>query len=298
MKPPQKLVLQFQQTIEKYYRTHRRDLPWRRTRDSYAILVSEVMLQQTQAERVIPKYIEWMQKFPTAESLAKASVAEVLKSWQGLGYNRRALNLKRAAEMIVSEYGGVVPKDVSKIDALPGVGPYTAGAIAAFAFDIPSAFIETNIRTVYLHFFFKGKREVGDEEILEMVEQTLPNHPTSILRHPFVSQTRHFPSKEGQMGRRQTNVRGWYNALMDYGAMLKATVGNPNTRSKHYAKQSKFKGSRRELRGKILRKASLQGEVVPTDFKKDTSDWSPIEIISELVQEGFLKKEGKGFRLA
>ena len=85
MKPPQKLVLQFQQTIEKYYRTHRRDLPWRRTRDSYAILVSEVMLQQTQAERVIPKYIEWMQKFPTAESLAKASVAEGLKSWQGLG---------------------------------------------------------------------------------------------------------------------------------------------------------------------------------------------------------------------
>lgn len=278
MKRPKRKVIQFHDTITEYYQKNKRDFPWRKTHDPYAILVSEIMLQQTQTDRVVPKYAEWMKQFPTARALARAPLKKVLRVWSGLGYNRRALNLKRAAEMIVKEYGGVVPKTIEAIDALPGVGSYTAGAIAAFAFGIPSAFIETNIRTVYLHFFFKRKKKVRDEEILEIIKITTP---------PLIS-----PSKEGE------RVRTWYNALMDYGAMLKETVGNPNTRSAHYAKQSAFKGSKRELRGALLRTATEKGSVTPVDFKKHQSAFSPVDIFTELVIEGFLKKEGKGFRLA
>lgn len=174
MKVSQRTLTGFQETILEYYRKNKREFPWRKTRDPYAILVSEVMLQQTQADRVIPKYREWMKKFPTIEVLARAPLKKVLLGWQGLGYNRRALNLKRAAERILTAHSGKFPRTIAEIDALPGVGPYTAGAIAAFAFDIRSAFIETNIRTVYLHSFFKGRTKVKEEEILEVIEQTLP----------------------------------------------------------------------------------------------------------------------------
>ncbi len=262
-------VTVFQKTIVDHYKKSGRVFPWRETRDPYAILVSEVMLQQTQAERVVPFFTKWMKQFPTAKVLARVPISAVLKVWQGLGYNRRALNLKHAGEMIVKEYGGKIPVDIQKIDALPGVGPYTAGAIGAFAFNLPSAFIETNIRTVYLCFFFKGRRNVSDAEILEMVEQTLPR-----------------------------SVRQWYGALMDYGAMLKATVGNPNIHSKSYIKQSVFKGSRRELRGKILRLVTEKGRMTLGDAKKNTNGVSAEEVVSELTREGFLKKTGKSFRLA
>ena len=235
------------------------------------------MLQQTQTDRVVPKYLEWMKTFPTLEALAQAGVSDVLKKWQGLGYNRRVLNLKRSAEMIVKEYNGVFPKTVKEIDTLPGVGPYTAGAIGAFAFGIPSVFIETNIRTVYLHFFFKGKRKVRDEEILEIIKVTTPS---------LIS-----PSKEGE------RVRTWYNALMDYGAMLKKTEGNENTRSAQYTKQPAFKGSRREVRGAILKRASEKRKVTVDDFKQYVSAHPVADIMFELTEEGFLKKEGKAYKL-
>ena len=259
----------FRKKIIDYYRAHKRDLPWRSTRDPYAIMVSEVMLQQTQVDRVIPKYLAWMHRFPTPESLAHASVGDVLKVWQGLGYNRRALNLRRAAGIIVREQNGEFPKDVRAIDALPGIGPYTAGAIGAFAFEVRSAFIETNIRTVYLHFFFNGKTNVRDEELIARIEETLP----------------------------QENIREWYNALMDYGAMLKRTVGNPNIYSASYAKQSTFKGSRRELRGAILR-AAQSGSISERDFADHASQHSVTEVISQLVSEGFLKRKGKTYTVA
>ncbi len=274
-------ITQFQKAILDYHRKAGRDLPWRKTRDPYAILVSEIMLQQTQTDRVAPKYSAWMKQFPTVEALAKAKVSEALKLWQGLGYNRRALALKGSAEMIVKEYGGVFPKNIEAIDALPGVGPYTAGAIAAFAFNQPSAFIETNIRTVYLHFFFKGKRNVRDEEILGVVERTLPRKQHSnILKNVGMSR----------------GVREWYNALMDYGAMLKRTVGNPNIHSASYAKQSTFKGSRREVRGAILRKASALPYLSPEDVL--STEHPVADIFSELVSEGFLRKQGSRFTLA
>ena len=282
MKLPANRRTAFQKSVLEYYRARRRDFPWRKTRDPYAILVSEIMLQQTQAERVVPYFSNWMKQFPTVHVLAQAPVSKVLRVWQGLGYNRRALNLRRAGEMIVKEYRGAIPKDVQKIDALPGVGPYTAGAVGAFAFNISSVFIETNIRTVYLHFFFAGQVKVRDEEILALVRQTLPNRVRHLSR--YVDEP--------------CSVREWYNALMDYGAMLKETVGNPNIHGARYAKQSRFKGSRRELRGKVLRHASLHGSVSVSDFRNSPTEVDVAEIFTKLVAEGFLKKVGKTFTLA
>lgn len=263
-------ILTFQKTVLSYHRKHGRKFPWRETREPYAILVSEVMLQQTQAERVVPFFRAWMKRFPTARSLSCAPLREVLLVWQGLGYNRRALNLKRAAEVLVKEYDGKVPRDVAAIDALPGIGPYTAGAVAAFARDIPAAFVETNIRTIFLYFFFRRRENVHDEEILELVRKTMP---------------------------RKVPVRKWYNALMDYGAMLKKMVGNQNARSAAYAKQSAFKGSRRELRGAILRKVGEKSVVAASDFGRASPKFSVAGILADLVAEGFLRKRGEGFIL-
>ncbi len=295
MKLSPKQIAGFQKTIRQFYEKGGRRFPWRPpssatgglrkdgTGDPYAILVSEVMLQQTQAERVIPKYLEWMKRFPTLESLAKASVADVLKKWQGLGYNRRALNLKRAAEILMRDYGGVIPQDIEKIDVLPGVGPYTAGAVVAFAFNIPSVLIETNIRTVYLHFFFKNRSRVVDSEILELIAKTLP---TRKLKVQPLSRFEVEPLK----------IREWYSALMDYGAMLKKTEGNTNVQSAQYTTQSKFKGSRRQLRGAILRKAATQKSVRLKDFSSNT--FSVLDVVTELVREGFLRKDKHSFTLA
>ena len=277
----------FRETILGYYKKHGRCFPWRTSTNPYAVLVSEVMLQQTQAERVAPFFKRWMKEFPTVKALARAPLRSVLHAWGGLGYNRRALALKGSAGMIVKKYGGEVPRDLAKLDALPGIGPYTAAAILAFAWNEPTVFIETNIRTVFLHFFFRGRKKVKDKEILEIVAETLPS--MTRLRSDLSPDTR-----SDLVG--HCSVREWYNALMDYGAMLKETEGNPNARSAHYAKQTKFKGSRRELRGKILRQAAA-GETV--SMRDVTSPRHPVsEIFAELVREGFLRREGEEFRLA
>ena len=270
MKLTVKAVRAFQKCIFDHYRKQGRNFPWRETDDPYAILVSEIMLQQTQSKRVVPFFNRWMKQFPTARVLARAPLRKILRAWSGLGYNRRALHLKRASETIVRVYGGVIPPDLNKIDALPGVGPYTAGAIGVFAFRIPSAFIETNIRTVYLHFFFQGRVNVVDDEILDVIGKTLPKRKT----------------------------RQWYNALMDYGAMLKETTGNPNIHGARYAKQSRFKGSRRELRGEVIRRASSSAKVTIQEFEDRQSTCDVSKMFKELVAEGFLKKDGKVFKLA
>ncbi len=226
---------QFQKIIWDYYQKEGRKLPWRNTHDPYKILVSELMLQQTQVDRVIPKYKDFLKKFPNVKALAEAKVSDVLSLWSGLGYNRRALFLKRTAEEIVKQ-GGKFPKTAAELEKLPGVGPYTARAVSVFAFENSEVFIETNIRTVFIHFFFKNTKSVSDKDILILIEKTLP-----LLR-----------SNTSYEGRAHT-IRAWYYALMDYGVYLKKTKRNLNERSAHYAKQSKFKGSRREVRGAVLK---------------------------------------------
>jgi A/G-specific adenine glycosylase len=211
--------------VWRYYCEHKRSLPWRKTKRPYHILVSEIMLQQTQVDRVIPKYNSFLNIFPDIEALADASLGEVIKEWQGLGYNRRAKMLHKCAREVVETHDGVFPKEHTALVALPGIGAYTASAVLAFAYNVATPMIETNIRTVYLHHFFKNDQQVSDNDILQIVERTM-----DIDR-----------------------AREWYWALMDYGVYIKKEFGNPNVRSKQYAKQSKFEGSDRQIRGMILK---------------------------------------------
>jgi A/G-specific adenine glycosylase len=215
----------FRSTILQHHRANHRPMPWRETRDPYRILVSEIMLQQTQVERVKAKYCEFLSAFPTFEALADAPLTAVLRVWQGLGYNRRAIALKRCAEEIVSRFGGRMPCNTHELESLPGIGPYTARAVAAFAFGVAEPLIETNIRTVFIHFFFHGRDQVGDREILPLVAATLA----------------------------RDNPREWYYALMDYGVHLKQLHPNPGRRSRHHVVQSRFEGSNRQLRSRLLR---------------------------------------------
>lgn len=225
----------FQKKIKDFYKKNRRDLPWRTSHDPYRILVSEVMLQQTGVERVMPKYESFIKKWPTAKALSRADTKNVLQMWSGLGYNRRALYLHRAVGEIVSRFKNKFPDNPRELETLPGIGPYTARAIAAFAFNRPDVFIETNIRAVFVYEFFAGKkRKIKDDEILALVEKTLD----------------------------RKNPREWYAALMDYGSYLKRAGLSKNTRHANYTKQSTFKGSLREVRGGLMKYLlSLGGSV-------------------------------------
>ena len=243
--------------IWEYYRDNARDLPWRDDPTPYQVLVSEVMLQQTQVSRVRVKYAEWMRAFPTLESLAAASVAEVIAAWQGLGYNRRGLWLLRAAQQIVNKFGGVLPRDPALLVTLPGIGPNTAGSMAAFAYNEPVVFIETNIRRVFIHEFFGDGDGIDDKELLPLIEAALDRE----------------------------EPRQWYYALMDYGSWLVKQVPNPNRRSKHHAVQSKFAGSPRQVRGEILRQVLLGP--LGRDEMKAIDERAP-KLADQLASEGFL----------
>ncbi len=225
----------FQKEIYSYYKVNKRDqLPWRQTKDPYRILVSEVMLQQTQVSRVLVKYPEFLKLFPTLKKLASAPLAQVLRAWQGLGYNRRALMLYKAAQATMSTHSTGLPRTYDELLELPGVGPSTAAGVMNFTHAKATPYLETNVRSVYLHFFFNDAscKSVSDKEILPILERTMDT------KHP----------------------REWFYALLDYGVMLKKKHGNPNIRSAHYAKQSPFEGSRRQARAVALRKA-LKGRV-------------------------------------
>ncbi len=221
-------VKRFQRLIWSYYRAHGRAMPWRTRITPYRIVVSEIMLQQTQVERVVKKFPEFVAAFPNFRALAHAPLSRVLRVWQGMGYNRRAVSLTRTAERVLREFRGKLPRDPAVLESLPGIGHATANSIAAFAFNAPVAFIETNIRRAFIHHFFPNRNSVSDKEIMPLVEAALDR------RRP----------------------REWYWALMDYGAHLRQGYGgqaNPNRRSAHYTRQSKFEGSVRQVRGAILR---------------------------------------------
>jgi A/G-specific adenine glycosylase len=247
-----------------YKRAGRHTLPWRATRDPYRILVSEVMLQQTQVSRVLPYYKKFIKKYPNARALSRTKLPDVLLLWSGLGYNRRAKYLRDAAKVLATEkYSG---------QKLPGVGPYTKGALSAFAFNTPEVFIETNIRTVFIHFCFPKRKKISDKILLPHIEEAL----------------------------RRSNMepREFYYALMDYGSHLKGQGVRLNSRSKHYVKQTKFKGSKRELRGAIVREllrhhATLS--VLLARIPKNREEVS--QELTRLIAEGLVKLRGKVFSI-
>lgn len=324
----------FIDTIWDYYHTHRRDMPWRTDTRPYYIVVSEIMLQQTQVHRVVKKFESFVKRFPDWQSLAHASTRDVLQEWSGLGYNRRALYLKKISEMVTRDKrytflssaqtthvshndpsqsisnkksmrteeiylqrnfrdrGGIHAWSGAKLyetlHTLPGIGPNTAGSILAFAFNIPHPFIETNVRSAFIHFFFPEieKREskkamsrhggtdkkISDDQLTPLIEKA--------LMHP----------------RNKKNPREWYYALMDYGSYLKQTLPNPSRRSIHHAKQSPFKGSNRELRSRIL-KIIMQKpqslEDIGTYFNKEKISVEKIlKNLDTMAKEGFVNIKG------
>lgn len=266
----------FRSTVWEYYRQHgRHDLPWRLAEpdglfDSYKILVSEMMLQQTQVPRVIPKFQNFVRQFPTFQALAAAPLAEVLQAWNGLGYNRRAKFLWQTAGVIVASAPSrpKLPDTTAELTKLPGIGPGTAGALLAYAYNRPVVFVETNIRTVFIHHFFAGQQQVADKDIADLVAQTLPDNP-----------------------------REWYWALMDYGTYLKQTIGNLNMLSKHYTKQSVFVGSRRQIRGHVLRLLGTQAQTIDSLQELITDQRLP-GVLDDLAREGLIQKSGSYYKLA
>lgn len=262
----------FRELVWKYWEENRRhDLPWRKTTDPYKILVSEVMLQQTQVERVVPYYTIFLKRFPTARKLAEAPLSEVLTLWQGLGYNRRARMLHEAAKAVVGEHQGRFPASALELEKLPGIGPYTAGAVAAFACNQDGIFIETNIRTVITHHFFADRDNVTDSEVRLVLEKV---HPVE-------------------------QAREWYAALMDYGAHLKRSGVRINARAKGYTKQSAFSGSPREARGAIVRRLAAGSatkqqllHLLPTERREQLS-----EQLEKLLGEKLVEKVGARYFL-
>ncbi|GAV32099.1 a/G-specific DNA glycosylase [Coriobacteriaceae bacterium EMTCatB1] len=264
-------VAEFREAVLAHYWAHGRDLPWRRTDDPYAILVSEVMLQQTQVARVVGKYEESLRAFPTVDALASAPLGDVLKVWSGLGYNRRAKALHEAAKAIVARHGGRVPSSYQELRALPGVGHATAAQVLAFAFGVAVPYLETNIRAALIHWFFPEADSVPDSALMPLVEATLD----------------------------ADDPRTWYYALMDYGAALKRAVPNPSRRSAHHGRQAPFVGSAREARGAALRVLAERDAASGAEIARASG--IGVERIREalvaLEREGLVAREGTRWRL-
>ncbi len=278
----------FVEFVAKKGRELYRDLPWRRTYDPYAIWISEVMLQQTQVSRVDGRWQRWLERFPTVDALAAAAPSDVLEEWQGLGYNRRALSVHRAAQAI-SEAGGVFPQDPKELVKLPGIGPATAAGIRAFAFNLHGVYLETNVRTVFLHELYPQAEGVPDSELVPLVELTCP---ASVTNAADAAATELTP-------------RSWYYALLDYGAYLKKTIPNPSRRSKSHVKQSRFEGSHRQKRAELLRVLLAHKDEGGAEFETLHQELCQIEVnagretldeqvtlglLEELAKEGFCQK--------
>jgi len=283
VKTTERAIEEFYTELWQYYREHGRQLPWRPPAlalsaggilDPYAIMVSEIMLQQTGVARVTAKYQEFLEVFPTFQALAGAKLSEVLIVWSGLGYNRRAKFLHQAAQKVVDHYQGRIPRTQKDLVSLRGIGPNTAGAILTYAFNEPCIFIETNIRTVYIHHYFEEHPEVTDAHITDLLKQTLAIE----ARQP------------------EPNYRELYWALMDYGSYLKKEVGSLLHQSKAYTKQSVFEGSRRQIRGKIL-KLLAQQPLNVTDLHGIIDDERLEAVLADLAQENIIEKTGEHYSL-
>ncbi len=270
MRRGSKEITAFRKSVWNYYRKEgRHDLPWRKTRNPYRILVSEVMLQQTQVPRVIEKYKAFLTAFPTVRALADASLSDVLKVWSGLGYNRRGKYLHDAAKKTIAEFGGSLK--LATAHPLPGVGPYTRAAVRVFAFNEPRTMIETNIRAVYIHHFFPDMKSIPDRDLIPLIEA----------------------AADGQ------DPRAWHWALMDYGVHLKKLHNNPTRKSDNYVMQSKFIGSLREVRGAILKLLTTGAHGDLALAQKLHFDEKRIrDALNGLLRDGLVRSDKGSWRIA
>lgn len=263
---------EFIKSVWDYYNHNKRSMPWRELAElstknrGYRVMVSEVMLQQTQVSRVINKYDQWMQRWPTIDDFYSATLAEVLVMWNGLGYNRRAKYLYEALKRITVDFDGIIPNSVTELQNLPGIGPNTAAAIIVYAYNVPLPYVETNIRTVYLQSFFTDSQQVTDKQILAKVIATLDN----------------------------THPREWYYALMDYGAYIKKSQGNQLLKAKAHKKQSAFKNSNRQLRGSVLRLLTQVRSMSYEELETEITDERLHDVIENLLAEGLIIKNERG----
>ncbi|HEV2600892.1 MAG TPA: hypothetical protein VGT41_01210 [Candidatus Babeliales bacterium] len=256
------IINNFQDQIWHFYKNNGRQFAWRNIDNPYAIFISEVMLQQTQTQRVETKFEQFMAELPTFAALATVSTRDLLTVWQGLGYNRRALYLQRSAQIIAQQYAGILPNDPEILVTLPGIGKATAASICAFAFNTPTIFIETNIRTVFIHSFYKNEIDISDAQLMPLIAATVD----------------------------WDNPREWYYALMDFGVYLKKQYPNPNRKSAHYAIQSRFNDSDRQIRGMIIKLLTMQKSATLQEIIMHTQkDPERVEkIITGLCKEGFI----------
>jgi A/G-specific adenine glycosylase len=291
-------IERIRQKLLAWFAVNGRHLPWRETRDPYRILVSEVMLQQTQVDRVIPYYERWLELFPTAEALALAPTADVITAWSGLGYNRRAVNLQRTARAVVEQFGGEFPRDPDQLGALPGIGPYTAGAIAAFAFEQDVAFLDTNMRRV-VHRLTEGSDvptlKVGEKVLLNRAAELVPEglgwvwnqaliefgalhctqrRPACVVC-PLQRECRAFPTIQSDIGALQMGVR------------LK--------------REASFSGSNRQYRGRVVEALRKQpalalaelGRSVRDDFGPQDLPWL-YGVVTSLARDGLVSVQEPG----
>lgn len=245
-------------------------MPWRTDTRPYYVLVSEIMLQQTQVERVIPKFEQFIAELPNVEALASAPLSTVLRLWSGLGYNRRAKYLWEAAKAVCDRFAGILPQTAEELMSLPGVGPNTAGAILAYSFNKPAVFVETNIRTVFFYHFFDSHVSVSDKQLKEAVADVID------AEHP----------------------REWYWALMDYGSFLKKEGAGALTKSAHYKKQAPLKGSLREVRGAIVKRLA-SGDCPEGALRQELrADERFAPALAGLLKEGIIEQQNGVLRLA
>ena len=262
----------FRSSILDFYAHHGRQFAWRETSDPYRILLSEVMLQQTQTSRVEPKYELFLSLWPDFSSLAKAPLDELLFHWKGLGYNRRALNLRKSA-LLTEQWGWTIPPDEMAIASLPGVGKATTAALLAFSYQKRSLYLETNIRRVLLTCFFSEEEQVKDKELEKLLALLVADIE---------------------------DVKSWYYALMDYGVLLKALLPNANTRSAHYTKQSVFENSNRQIRGQLIHLLADTGAKDSQQIVSILSRFEQERILSclaDLQKEGFVQEKEGVYRI-
>jgi A/G-specific adenine glycosylase len=265
-------VAAFQRTVRTCYEEYGRDLPWRNTDDEYRIFISEIMLQQTGVPRVLEKYTPFISRLKSFGTLASAAQGEILSLWQGLGYNRRCIYLKESARKVCEQFSGRLPESERLLCSLPGVGTATARSLLSFCFNRPVVFMETNIRQVFIHHFFPGGETVHDRELYPLVERTLDHD----------------------------NPREWYYALMDYGTMLKKSVGNITIRSSSYRRAEPFEGSMRQLRGTVLKLLLSHRKLTEKAFSEltGTARERIQDVLLQLEREGFLQKRGPDYSLS